>query len=159
MGVVARWYTDNLREEINKGFRGKVEAGEYHHKPPYGYCMGRDSGNSKLPVPDAQKADTVRIIFKLMTSGRYSIDMLGEELFRRGKYFSPKKKRWTRSHLAALLRHPFYIGKILWYGQVYAGRHEPLVDMQTWEKVQKILDGRNHAKNAKEENLPMVMGS
>jgi len=52
MGVVARWYTDNLKEEINKGFRSKVEAGEYPHIPPYGYCMGHGSNGSKLPLPD-----------------------------------------------------------------------------------------------------------
>ena len=49
MGVVARWYTDNLKEEVNKGFKGKIEAGEYPHKPPYGYYTDKES---KLIVPD-----------------------------------------------------------------------------------------------------------
>ncbi len=147
MGVVARWYTDNLKEEINKGFRSKVEAGEYPHKPPYGYCMGRNSNGSKLPVPDLQKADTVRTIFKLMSSGKYTIDTLREELFLRGMYFSPRTQRWTRSYLARLLRHPFYIGKILWRGQIYEGKHESLVDQPTWQRVQQILNGHNNAKH------------
>jgi len=46
MGVVARWYTDNLREEVNKGFRSKVEAGEYPHRPPYGYRPVKESKGS-----------------------------------------------------------------------------------------------------------------
>jgi len=147
MGVVARWYTDNLKEEINKGFRSKVEAGEYPHKPPYGYCMGQDSNGSKLPVPDAQKADTVRTIFRLMSSGKYTIDTLREEIFLRGMYFSPRTQRWTRSYLARLLRHPFYIGKILWRGQIYEGKHEHLVEQRTWERVQQILNDHNNAKH------------
>jgi len=149
MGVVARWYTDNLKEEINKGFRSKVEAGEYPHTPPYGYCMGQDSNGSKLPVLDPQKADTVRTVFRLMMSGNYTIDTLREELFQRGIHFSPRTRRWTRSHLAKLLRHPFYIGKILWRGQIYEGKHEPLVDERTWERVQEILDGRSRSKHYK----------
>jgi DNA invertase Pin-like site-specific DNA recombinase len=149
MGVVARWYTDNLKEEINKGFRSKVEAGEYPHTPPYGYYMGESSKGCKLPVPDAPKAETLRTIFKLMASGNYSIDTLREELFRRGIFFSQRTPRWTRSYLSRLLRHPFYIGKILWRGQIYDGKHEPLVDERTWEKVQQILDGRNRTKNYK----------
>ena len=149
MGVVARWYTDNLKEEINKGFRSKVEAGEYPHKPPYGYCMGRNSNGSKLPVPDAQKADTVRTIFELMSSGKYTIDTIRDELFQRGMYFSPRTQRWTRSHLAKLLRHPFYIGKILWRGQIYKGKHESLVNQRTWERVQQVLDGRNRCSHYK----------
>ena len=145
MGVVAQWYTDNLREEVDKGLRGKVEAGEYPHRPPYGYRMGEGPNGSKLPVPDPDKADAVHIIFSLMASGRYSIDTLRRELFERGIYFSPSTPRWTRSHLAKLLRHPFYIGKILWRGQNYEGKHEPIVDEHTWQQVQKVLDGRNNS--------------
>ena len=145
MGVVARWYTDNLREEVNKGLRGKVEAGEYPHTPPYGYKMEGPKGR-RLPVPESQKADNVRTICRWMASGKYSIDTLREELFQRGVYFSPTTPRWTRSHLAKLLRHPFYIGKILWRGKVYEGKHAPIVDEHTWHRVQKVLDGRNKSR-------------
>ena len=153
MGVVARWYTDNLKEEINKGLQGKVEAGEYPHKPPYGYFIGKGTKGSKLPVPDPQRADIIKSIFKLMASGKYSIDTLREEMFKRGMYFTPTTRKWTRSYLAYLLRHPFYIGKILWRGQIYPGKHEPLIDSKTWERVQKILDGRNHISRYKRRNF------
>ena len=153
MGVVARWYTDNLKEEINKGFRSKIEAGEYPHAPPYGYRMGQGSNGSKLPVPDAPKAETVRTIFKLMSSGKHTIDTLRDELFQRNMYFSLRTQRWTRSHLAKLLRHPFYIGKILWRGQIYEGKHEALVEEQTWERVQQVLDGRNRCSHYKRRHF------
>ena len=149
MGVVARWFTDNLGEEVNKGFRSKVEAGEYPHRPPYGYRTVKESKGSKLPTPDPEKTEVVCTIFKLMASGKYSIDTLREELFQRGMYFSTSTRRWTRSHLAKLLRHPFYIGKIPWHGQIYEGRHEPIVGKRIWQQVQKVLDGRSNAKNYK----------
>ena len=147
MGVVARWYTDNLREEVNKGFRGKIEAGEYPHRPPYGYLTVKESKGSRLPMPDPEKSENIRTIFKLMASNKYSIDTLREELFQRGMNFSASTRRWTRSHLAKLLRHPFYIGKILWHGKIYEGKHEPIVSEKQWQKVQKILDGRNNTKS------------
>jgi len=146
MGVVARWYTDNLKEEVNKGLRGKVEAGEYPHTPPYGYRMGRSPNGSKLPVPDPTKEETVRRIFAMMASGDYSIDTLRQELFKQGVYFSTTTRRWTRSHLAKLLRHPFYIGKIVWRGQTYAGKHDSIVDEHVWKRVQEVLDGRKHTR-------------
>jgi DNA invertase Pin-like site-specific DNA recombinase len=62
MGVVARWYTDNLKEDVNKGFRSKIEAGEYPHTPPYGYYRGTEPKGSKIPVPDSKKADVIRTI-------------------------------------------------------------------------------------------------
>lgn len=146
MGVVSRWYTDNLKEEINKGFRSKVEAGEYPHKPPYGYRIGQNTKGAKLPVPDRKKAKVVRTIFELMASGDYTLDTLREELFQRGLHFSSRTQRWTRSYLARLLRHQFYIGKILWRGQIYEGKHKPLLDQQTWTRVQEVLDRRSRSK-------------
>ncbi len=151
MGVVSRWYTDNLKEEVHKGFRGKIKAGEYPHKPPYGYLTVKESTDSRLPSPDPEKAKNIRTIFKLMATGNYSIDTLREELFKRGMYFSPKTRKWTRSHLAKMLRHPFYIGKILWHGQIYEGKHKPIVTEKTWNKVQKVLDGRNNKKSYKQQ--------
>ena len=62
-------------------------------------------------------------------------------------YFSISTRRWTRSHFAKLLRHPFYIGKIRWRGREYEGKHDPIIDEHTWQQVQKILDGRNNSKN------------
>ena len=139
MGVVSRWYTDNLKEEVNKGLRGKVEAGEYPHRPPYGYRMCE---KSKMPIPDPEKAANIRKIYTMMASGSYSLDTLRDELFRQGMYFSATSPRWERSYLAKVLRHPLYIGKILWRGQVYPGKHEPIIDEQLWQKVQNVLDGR-----------------
>jgi len=115
--------------------------------------MGQDSNGSKLPVIDPQKTETVRTIFALMASGKFTIDTLREELFRRGMYRSPTQQRWTRSHLAKLLRHPFYSGKIHWRGQIYEGKHEALIDEQTWERVQQILDGRNRCSHYKRRHF------
>jgi len=153
MGVVARWYTDNLGEEVKKGFRGKIEAGEYPLKPPYGYLTGKESKDSRFPIPDPEKAEVICTIFKLMATGQYSIDTLREELFQRGIYFSVKTRRWTRSHLARMLRHPFYIGKIIWHGQIYEGKHEPIVNEKVWEKVQKVLDGRIKSQLQQKRNF------
>ena len=153
MGVVARWYTDNLREEVNKGFRGKIEAGEYPHRPPYGYLTVKESKDSRLPTPDPEKAENVRTIFKLMATGQYSIDTLREELFQRGIYYSAKTRKWTRSHLGRMLRYPFYIGKMLWHGQIYEGKHELIVDEKVWKKVQKVLDGRTNTKSKQKRSF------
>ncbi len=51
---------------------------------------------------------------------------------------------FSRGHLYWLLRNPIYTGKIKHYGQTYEGEHEPIIDKETWESVQKMLDG--HAK-------------
>lgn len=150
MGVVARWYTDNLKEEVNKGLKGKIEAGEYPHKPPYGYKKDK---NTKLAVPESSKAQIIKTIFKLMVSGEHSIDTVREELYRKGMYFSKTTKKWTRSYLATVLRNPFYIGKMRWRKKIYPAKHRPIINQNTWNKVQDILDGRKNVTNIKKRNF------
>jgi hypothetical protein len=44
-----------------------------------------------------------------------------------------------------VLRNRLYMGEIEWKGGIYAGKHEPLVSRDLWERAQHVLDGR-HAK-------------
>ena len=150
MGVVSRWYTDNLKEEVNKGFKGKIEAGEYPHKPPYGYCRAK---GSKLVTPDAKKANIAKMIYQLMATGDHSLDSLREELYQKGMYFSKTAKKWTRSYIGKVLRNPFYVGKMRWRGKVYPGKHKPIIDEGTWNKVQSIFEGRRNSSNSQKRKF------
>lgn len=47
------------------------------------------------------------------------------------------------SAVATMLRDPYYTGAIHYKGKLYQGRHEPIVPVETYLAVQKILDSRN----------------
>jgi site-specific DNA recombinase len=59
-----------------------------------------------------------------------------EELTDRGLTSVPGPRRVEKplelSHLHRLLRHPFYVGVVRYKGVLYPGRHEPVVDQETW---------------------------
>jgi site-specific DNA recombinase len=38
-----------------------------------------------------------------------------------------------------VLRNPYYKGLVVWNGRSYAGRHQPLVDEDTFDRVQELL--------------------
>jgi site-specific DNA recombinase len=40
-----------------------------------------------------------------------------------------------------MLSNPYYVGIVKWDGRTYAGRHEPLVDQQLFDRVQALLVG------------------
>jgi hypothetical protein len=46
---------------------------------------------------------------------------------------------FARGSLFHLLKNPIYRGKIVHKGQVYDGEHEPIVDVDLWERVQQML--------------------
>jgi len=46
----------------------------------------------------------------------------------------------SRGHLYWLLRNPVYIGRVKHRGATYKGQHEAIIDLSTWEAVQRKLD-------------------
>ena len=51
------------------------------------------------------------------------------------------------STVHSILRNRLYSGWFEWNGKLYEGRHEPLVSVELWERVQGVLDGRHSKRN------------
>jgi len=45
----------------------------------------------------------------------------------------------SRGHLHKILSNPIYVGRLTHKGQVHAGLHDPIVDQETWDRVQRLL--------------------
>jgi len=45
------------------------------------------------------------------------------------------------------LRNRLYTGWFAWNGKLYQGKHEPLISLELWERVQGVMDGRNTSKH------------
>jgi DNA invertase Pin-like site-specific DNA recombinase len=45
----------------------------------------------------------------------------------------------SRGHLYKILANPIYLGRLTHKGQVYGGLHDPIVDQETWDRVQALL--------------------
>ena len=53
----------------------------------------------------------------------------------------------TISTVHSILRNRLYTGWFEWNGKLYQGKHEPLVSVEAWERVQGVMDGRNASKH------------
>ena len=45
----------------------------------------------------------------------------------------------SRGHLYKILSNPIYLGRLTHKGQVHDGLHDPIVDQETWDRVQRLL--------------------
>ncbi|MGO8919731.1 MAG: recombinase family protein [Stellaceae bacterium] len=45
----------------------------------------------------------------------------------------------SRGHLYKILSNPIYLGRLTHKGQVHEGLHDPIVDRETWDEVQRML--------------------
>ncbi len=147
--AMATNYVENLSEEIKKGRKEKLLAGGYPHRAPYGY---RNDKNTKTIVIDEDAARFVKEAFKQFGTGLYSLQRLGVKLHEDGFIYKPEISQMTKSGLAKLLKNPFYIGEMQVDGEIYPGKHEPLIDKALWLKVQEAFrkDGKPLTFNRQE---------
>ena len=149
--VVASDYIRNLREEVRKGFYGRLKQGFYPLPAPLGY---RNEGGGKSKTVDPVNGPFIRLAFELYGSGQYNLDLLGEELYRRGLR-SRVGRKVSRNGLSELLNNQFYIGiiRIKRTGECFQGVHEPLVSSRLFQRVQNILSSRTKMRGLKHDYL------
>lgn len=149
--VVAADYIRNLKEEVRKGFDGRLKQGLYPLPAPLGYS---NEGGGKPKLIDPMSGPFVRLAFELYATGRYSLETLGDELFARGLR-TRSGMRVSRTRLSDMLNNQFYIGiiQIKGAGECFQGVHEPLVSASLFRRVQGILAGRAKRRGSTHEYL------
>ncbi|MCE9585053.1 recombinase family protein [Candidatus Nomurabacteria bacterium] len=138
--AIARFYTNNLSEEVRKGQKEKLAQGGLPQKPPTGYKTIGDKGH-KIHIIEEETAPHIKKMFELYATGNYSLTGLEDEMYKIGLR-SRNGKKILQSRIYELLQDPFYYGKMRWKGQIYPAIHEPLISKDLFEKAQSILKRR-----------------
>ena len=135
--AVAKFYTDNLSEEVKKGQKAKLAEGWLPSKPPLGYKTVGEKGK-KIHVVDEKDAVYIRTAFKYYATGNYSLSALVEKLYSEG-FRTRNGGKLCKSRLDKMLSEPFYYGAIRWKDVVYdRGSQEPLITKELFDKVHDI---------------------
>ena len=127
--VLARYYVDNLGEEVLKGMTEKIRAGGWPHRAPTGY---RNNKTTKTIEIDPDTGPVVRRLFELYATGRYTLDGLLKVARQHGL-------RLSRGNLHTFLQKPIYAGTIQWGEYTVAGKHDPLISKAVFDAVQAHL--------------------
>jgi len=71
-----------------------------------------------------------------------------------------KGKPWHKNHIYRMIRNPVYVGKVQYKDEVYDGEHEPIVDHDLWDKVQKAVavPPRTRANRNRSETPALLKG-
>ena len=145
--LMAKQYIDNLSEEVRKGVRTKAALGLWPSFAPLGYTNISAADGKKIIVPDPILGPAVTKLFDWFATGAYSLDALAKKAYEEGIRFRKSRARVPKNSLQKVLRKRIYTGEFEYGGAVYRGIHEPLVTLATWERVQRILDGRHAGKH------------
>ena len=143
--AVAKKYTDNLREEVAKGMKQKLEEGWLPGKSPIGYMTVGDTGK-RTHVFDPSTAPLVKKMFEKYLEPSNSVEKVGKDMAKLGlktRYGKPL----SRSHVHKVLKNPFYIGINRWCGVDYPnGLQEHLISKEMFEAVQRKIERKNPPK-------------
>lgn len=148
--VVAADYIRNLRDEVLKGFYGRLKQGVYPLPAPVGY-LDRGAGIPKAIDPTA--GPLVRYAFERYAAGDIGLYRLQKELSERGLK-SNRGMSLSFNGIAGMLHNTFYTGiiRIKRRGESFQGAHAPLIPKALFDRVQEVMAGK-HIPKGKTHNF------
>src|SRR3989338_8580824 len=147
----SKYYIDSLSENTKRGLRQKVRRGEYPSRAPIGYI--NDSRVKKIFV-DKKRSKIIREVFELYAQNKSKLDDVSHFLAQHNIY-SRNGKRIKRDRVTRILSNPFYYGHFKYGGELYEGKHEPIIAKKLFDQVQEVLKQRGRVR-IHEKNQPQV---
>jgi DNA invertase Pin-like site-specific DNA recombinase len=138
---ISRFFSAQIGERASLGMRTKCRNGLYPSLAPLGYL------NTKEPpciVPDPLRADMVKELFEHHARSGASLSGLVDWAAKRG-LTTRSGGRLRLSVLHQLIQNPIYYGTFRWGGEVYEGKHEPLITRSLFDRCQERLKARTHS--------------
>ena len=129
-----------IRRRMERGRAQAMKEGYYTGSiTPYGYTKVKD-GRGFVLVADPKEAEIVRLIFEKYAGGD-GILTICRYLNDKG-ILTRKGCKWGNSTIRQILTNPTHIGKInvIKRDDVYEGKHEGIIDVETFNTVQAILN-------------------
>ncbi len=134
----AKYYVDNLSENVKRGLYFKVRRGEWPGYAPFGY---RNDRNTRKIEVDPKEAKLVKVAFRKFAAGEFSMADTRNLFFRNGI----KRRNGKPLHLNQirdLLTRSFYYGLMVYHGETYEGKHKPLITKKLFDKAQEVLKAK-----------------
>lgn len=155
MAVFAQLERETIIERVRMAKKESAKQGRFMGGiAPYGYKY--DSEKKSLLVDDI-RAQTVKWMYKEYLDGKHGYQNIGEELERRGVP-GPKGKGWNRQAVRKILTNPVYAGLVGHRGNVYQGKHEPIIEPEKWREVRSLIQSRGAVRDAGNEHSGLLQG-
>lgn len=135
-----------IRERTAFGMHQGAKNGKFLHAAPFGYKNAKDSDKQPIIIPDLDRIDLIRRVFKMYLTG---VSM--EDIRRTLKPDGLKME--GNGAIRRLLSNPTYAGLIKvpsFYDEpekLIEGKHEPIIDKGTWWAAQGRLSGKQYNKH------------
>lgn len=147
MSGVNAFRSRNDGKKVRLGMQRKHLEGGTLGPAPLGYLNVRETIEDRQIASvaiDAQRVPLIRMAFDLAATGQHTIrsitELLEEAGLRSRATPSRPAKPLNIATVHRMLRNDYYLGIVTHGGIKQPGRHEPLIDQDTFDRVQAVLD-------------------
>ena len=138
----SKYYVDNLSENIRRGIRQKLRNGIWPAWAPLGYVNDKEK---RCIAVDTPKAKLIRKAFELYATGEYPLSEIRKKINIAG-LVGKKGKMLSVSNYQYMLKNPIYYGVIRYNGELYDGKHEPIITKKLFDSVQEVMKRKSKPK-------------
>ncbi|MEI7690571.1 MAG: recombinase family protein, partial [bacterium] len=149
----AKYYTDNLRENILRGIRQKLRRGEFPSKAPLGYY---NEPRRRTIEPDKETFTKMKKALQLYAEGNHTLSGIRDEMFSAG-LVAKTGKPIHLSTVQGFLKNPFYYGMFFYRGELQQGSHQPMITKKLYDKIQVTMhDNCKPRKKTDPKDFPFL---
>ena len=153
LSVFAQLEREQIKERMEVGKVGRAKSGRWCGSPctPYGYDMV--DGELEINEYEAMQVKEMFRLFNLRLPMRRVAKMMHEK-----GYTSKNGITWEGKHyLRDMLENKHYIGMVSYKDEWYPGIHTAIIDDETFEKAQQILEERDREVEAREPRINSII--
>ena len=143
----SKYYVDNLSENIKRGIRQKLRNGIWPAWAPLGYVNDK---NARCIAVDKEKAKYIKRAFEMYSTGEYPLAQIRKIINSIG-LVGKKGKMLSVSNYQYMLKNKIYYGMIEYNGELYDGKHKPIITKKLFDSVQEVMSRKSkpHSKGLK----------
>ena len=149
---MANQYVRDLSVNTARGLRQKARQGIYPGQAPLGYL---NDPRTKTIAVDRKKSKIVRAAFELYAQNGSRLEDISRFLFDNGiatkateRWKSSGERPLKKDQAKLILTNSFYYGHFRYAGEIYEGKHTPIITKELFDKVQKVLALRGKTQRA-----------
>jgi site-specific DNA recombinase len=147
---VAQHFREKNRDQTKNRMRARIQNGYWAFQAPTGYKYVRESGRGSLMRIDEPVASVVREALEGYASGRFETPADVGRFLSKNPLFPQDNPGFVRhQRVNQLLNQCLYAGYVErpnWGISRRLGVHEPLISLETFQRIQDRLNGVGHAR-------------
>ncbi|OGE93421.1 MAG: hypothetical protein A3C85_02110, partial [Candidatus Doudnabacteria bacterium RIFCSPHIGHO2_02_FULL_48_21] len=148
----SKYFVDNLRENVKRGLRQKIRNGVWPGWAPVGYTNNPKTRGIDI---DGEKAPKVKKLFEVYATGAYTLHSLANWCKENG-LVGNLGKPLVIANIQKNLQNIFYLGLMKWKGEIFEGKHEPLISKKLFDICQKVMSKRGKVQESHKNNFAFL---